>query len=606
MPGPTVDDSRHDGRGASNGEPAQRGDAQDVAPADPRSRAAAWDRLYDAALDEMAVLLREQAKAWAARLDVLRRLDDLSSLGAKAGTAQFPQLEMAGSWQVSQITATRWQGEAARFAEALPRTLAMLTSGDLLEHQAKVLLHRTAHCAVEVARAVEERVLPEGARLCPSDLSVRVDRAVLRIESERAEAAAAEHRRAEAVAQRRTFAKPLPDGMALAGAVLTAEQMVGWQAGMDALERRERIADREAGVDRTAEQRRADLFAALPSMVLAGTAQDRVAVASESSGAGASAARQPWTFGPEQLAAHVVLNVHVPVSTVLDLSREPGSLERYGPVSAEHIRLLRPRSWRRVMVDGASGRPIALDDRPTPVDRDPERARAQVLEMLRPDVVVDADELQHDPSARLARLVDVRDVRCCGPGCSTTRTHRDHLEPHPSGATSARNLGRLSARCHRAKHAEWTLERHPDGSTRWTSPIGRVYDRPSPHAPPPQVDLHAELPPLRPRPVSSLADDQVDTSSRHCADHADGVGPGDVADSFGTGDHADGVSPRALADCIGPRGPADPVGSCDHADDVGVRDPAHRVLSVGDAHDGGDVLPRASTPADLFDDPPPF
>jgi hypothetical protein len=62
--------------------------------------------------------------------------------------------------------------------------------------------------------------------------------------------------------------------MGLAGAVLTAEQLVGWSAGMDSLERRERVADRRAGIDRTAPQRRADLFAALPAMVLAGTAQD--------------------------------------------------------------------------------------------------------------------------------------------------------------------------------------------------------------------------------------------------------------------------------------------------------------------------------------------
>jgi hypothetical protein len=213
-----------------------------------------------------------------------------------------------------------------------------------------------------------------------------------------------------------------------------------------------------------------------------------------------------------------VLNVHVPVSTVLDVSREPGSLERYGPVSAEHVRLLRPHSWRRVMVDSGSGRPIALDDRPTPADPDPERAREQVLEMLRPDVIVDADEPQHDPSARLARLVDVRDVRCCGPGCSSSHTHRDHLTPHPIGATSASNLGRLSPRCHRAKHAGWTLERHRGGSVTWTSPLGRVYDRPSPHAPPPRVDLYAEPPALRPRPALDHRDEPTDSGTGADAD----------------------------------------------------------------------------------------
>jgi hypothetical protein len=40
--------------------------------------------------------------------------------------------------------------------------------------------------------------------------------------------------------------------MALAGARLTPEQATSWAAGMDALERRERLADRAAGVVRRA------------------------------------------------------------------------------------------------------------------------------------------------------------------------------------------------------------------------------------------------------------------------------------------------------------------------------------------------------------------
>ena len=78
-------------------------------------------------------------------------------------------------------------------------------------------------------------------------------------------------------------------------------------------------------------------------------------------------------------------------------------------------------------------------------------------------------------------------------------THRDHADPWPAGPTAAWNLQRLSARCHRAKHAGWRVDRHRDGSVTWHSPLGRTYRRPSPHAPPPQVDLHAELPPRRPR-----------------------------------------------------------------------------------------------------------
>ena len=199
-----------------------------------------------------------------------------------------------------------------------------------------------------------------------------------------------------------------------------------------------------------------------------------------------------------------MLNVHVPVSTVLELSRAPGTLDGYGPVSAEHVRLLRPTAYRRVLVDGRTGRPIALDDRTTPTDPSPDRARAQVQTMLRPAVVVDADEPQHDPSARLARLIDLRDVHCTGPGCSATRTHRDHHDPWPHGPTNARNLGRLSARCHAAKHTGWTLHHHGDGSSTWTSPLHRTYTRPSPHPPPPHIDPYTQPPPLRdhPRPTT--------------------------------------------------------------------------------------------------------
>ena len=457
------------------------------------------DAAYCATLDEVGALLREQARSWARQLRLVAQLETLA-VRARHGTAQFLQLEMAGSWQVGQLTATRWQWESERMHDALPRTLSMLETGELLVHQATALLHRTRHCTPEVARAVEATVLPAGADLVPSDLARRVDRAVLQVESEQADGAAAEQRHADAAAQRHTFAKPLQDGTGLAGAVLTAEQLTAWQQGLDQLERRERLADRAHGVERTAQQRRADLFAALPAMVLAGTAEDRLAADSPARTADLTAGPRPWTLGPEQVAAQVVLHVHVPVSTVLDLSRAPGTLDRYGPVSAEHVRLLRPHSWRRVLVDASSGRPLALDDHPSALAEDPDQARRQVRERLTPEVVTDVEEPQHDPSARLARLVDVRDVHCCGPGCSSTRTHRDHLVPYPEGPTSAANLGRLSPRCHRAKHGGWLLVRHPDGSTTWTSPVGRSYSRPSPHAPPPHVDLHAELPPARPRP----------------------------------------------------------------------------------------------------------
>ena len=151
-------------------------------------------------------------------------------------------------------------------------------------------------------------------------------------------------------------------------------------------------------MQRTADQRRADLFAALPALVL--DARARLA-----------AAGLPVTGSPK-LTPTVVLNVDVPVATVLELSAEPGTMDGYGPISAEHVRLLRPTVLRQILVDDLTGRPVAVDDRTTTVKPDPAAIRAQVLTMLRPEVVTDRAEPRHDPSARLARLVDILTSGC--------------------------------------------------------------------------------------------------------------------------------------------------------------------------------------------------
>ena len=476
-------------------------------------------------LGTVRAALEDEAKGWALQL---AELAALSWRAQRAGAQERRELpmELAGAWRISQLTAERWLGEADRFADALPLALSMLGEGRLLKHQGLAVLHELAPCTAEVARAVEAEVLPAGAELCPSDLRRALKRVRLRIEDERLTAEQAEQQEAEKVGRRRTWTRPTEDGMALAGAVTTPEQNVAWARGMDALERRERLADRAAGIERTAEQRRADLFASLPAIVLAGLAADdrwrtQAGVTggrSPLTGDGAlpgldGPVPPPWVLTPEQIAAQISLNVHVPVATILDLSQEPGSLDGHGPLSAQHVRLVRPKSFRRVMVDAVSGRPVGVDDKPTPAAETDEGRREQVRAMLRPDVIVDADEPQHDPSARLARLIDLRDVHCCGPGCSTRRTDRDHLQPYRAGGpTSAQNLGLVSPRCHSAKHHGWILVRHPDGSATWHSRYHQTYTRPGPWPAPPRVDLYAQPPPRPPRgeSLSPATDDGTD------------------------------------------------------------------------------------------------
>ena len=256
-----------------------------------------------------------------------RCVDEAARAGGGADRA-FVELEIAGSWSVGQATATRLMVEAEHHDRCLPATLALLETGGLLVHQARVLLHLTRAADPALARQVEPEVLAvDGIEaMCPADLRALASRVLLRLEAEAdAGRERAEQRHADAAAQRRTWAKAEQDGMGVAGAVLTAEQLGTWTAGLDALEAQERASDRESGVERTADQRRADLFAALPALVLAARARTR---------------RRRGQQRP--VRPQVVLHVHVPMATVLGLSSESGHLDGYGPISAAHVRALRP------------------------------------------------------------------------------------------------------------------------------------------------------------------------------------------------------------------------------------------------------------------------
>lgn len=81
-------------------------------------------------LDGVQVELEAQARSWGRRVRLLQRWIGLQSDGER-----FDQLELAGSWHISQLTATRWLDESERLTTCLPSTLAGLEAGTLLVHQ---------------------------------------------------------------------------------------------------------------------------------------------------------------------------------------------------------------------------------------------------------------------------------------------------------------------------------------------------------------------------------------------------------------------------------------------------------------------------------------
>ena len=315
--------------------------------------------------DEEGVLLAAleassaaEARRFAEDVDRLVRLERLSVRGGS--TERGLELELAGTLRIGQQAAALRLADARRLHDALPLTLGCLSTGALLLPQARIVLDETRHCSDLVAAAAERRVLAglgrdELAGWTARRLRSRLKAAVLAVEAELEPGETAE-REHSARASRRVVVRPEPDGMASLRALLPAEQLRTFTLGLDQLTARQREADAAAGVERTADQRRADLLALLPSLAL--HALDGTA--------------------PPADGGHpsVVVHVHVPMATALGLSDEPGDLDGYGPVSAGRVRLLLPDArLRRVLVDGRSGRPLHVDSRTT----SPARRRARSL-----------------------------------------------------------------------------------------------------------------------------------------------------------------------------------------------------------------------------------
>ena len=502
-----------------------------------------------AVLDECG---RQEAVLYARRCAQLVASAELSAAAERAdGIPRFLVLDLAGSLRVGQQAADNALGEASWLVEAFPLLLAQLKVGAVLVPQARRVLEHTRGLTLPVAREVDRRLgvlWQDPAGWVGARLTRALTRLVLHAEAD-LDPQAAVRRDATARAGRRVSVRSEPDGMGSLWALLPADKLVLFARGLDALTARQKIADRAAGIVRTADQRRADVLAELPALALHAL-----------TGAGANA-------GPLGRCRHprAVLDVQVPMATLLGHSNAPGTLVGHGPISAHQVRLLLPDAHlRQVLVDRATGQvlrtearlvppategdgsrrrprtvarqrasepepppvqwlggpqdrpdrltahlapsagqaPAASPDTPSPADH------ARLAALVPTDVLVlgDAPEDAYRPSAGLARLVRTRDELCTGPGCAagSTRSDLDHGRPWPHGPTNAHNVRPHSRRCHRAKTLSWTTTRTPDGALHWTSPTGRTYTVPVLWQPAP--DLRPTRPAAPPAPPAEQPD----------------------------------------------------------------------------------------------------
>ena len=227
-------------------------------------------------------------------------------------------------------------------------------------------------------------------------------------------------------------------------------------------------------------------------------------------------ARSQETPADRRLTRPVQLLIHVPVTTALGLSNEPGWLEGYGWINAPHCRQLLPIAELRQVCITTRGQVIDLAERIVRPDPTPTGMRDALVSMAtEPFDITDAASRrvdQHDPTDSIAEFIHVRDMFCDGPLGTlwpARNSDLDHDKPYNAaysetddsaadsgtagGPTAAWNLTARSRRTHRLKHRGWTPWRTATG-TLWFSPAGQIVNVPHHHQPPPGLDEHAQLP----------------------------------------------------------------------------------------------------------------
>lgn len=224
------------------------------------------------------------------------------------------------------------------------------------------------------------------------------------------------------------------------------------------------------------------MLAALPQLALSGLLAGEGAAGADGDVAAqfrAALATAGFRLGGRVRPIQAIILVPGPTAT--GEGQAPAELVGYGTVTAEHARtLLAGAELRRAVVDPDTGRINALDEQVRRPARGQEKAELHRL-LQEPLPEPPPEEPQHDPSPHLSRLIRLRDLTCIGPGTSRSsdRSDLEHLIPWPHGPTSAENLAPVSRFWHRAKQAGWGYRRSRDGTTTWTSRLGRRYRVPA-------------------------------------------------------------------------------------------------------------------------------
>jgi len=364
---------------------------------------------------------RAQARRWARLVEFHRRreADDRVRRAAAPHFALTPRqataLEVSELWGWSEQRARHQLNVALFLSARMPQLWAWCLAGQLDPYLATTIADQARHLlgneldhlrlgerlSVFLARRLRDHDGIDGVAVPVVAVSAKQVRNKLTYEINRLRSGDAEERFRQRYDDRGVRAVDTEDGMAILSIASSVDQVQRAEHRLTLAAKQKRAA----GDPRTVAQLKADLAIDL----LTGTGE----------GAG-----EPV---PVPAYARPIINVTVPIQTLLGIADEPATLSggRVIPAGLARRIAAEPGStWYRMLTDEA-GQLVALSTR------------------------------SYTPTAPIWRQVVAQQTSCYRPQCDrpATECELDHRVPWPAGATSASNLQPACKTDHKAKHS---------------------------------------------------------------------------------------------------------------------------------------------------------
>ena len=425
------------------------------------------------------------------------------------GFSEFAADEVAAELHLTSQSATEQIWYARQVAGQLPRCFAALSAGQIHPVHLRIIQDETVLLSDDDRARADELLAGVAGPLTFGQLRSRAHRLVLKLDPD---AARKRKEQASQDAHVRRFREDSGNAGMEARELPPDEVLASWQHV------EQRALDlRAAGISGTLTDLRVRAYLDLlqerdSRLVPPGPGPDSPPDPGDGSGGPPDPGQGPGGTGPgghphrarpgagPSVAA--LVNILVPVETLLGLSAAPGEAAGYGLLDVADARDLVAAAARHphtrwcvtaVHPDGtAAAHGCARGRHPPPgtstgPDPPPGSAVRDYLASLRIRMTPiarghcdhDRAETGYQPSRALQHLVKVRNTRCTAPGCGrpASRCDLDHtLAWDQGGLTCECGLAPLCRHHHRCKQNQgWKIEQTSPGILRWRTPAGRTY-----------------------------------------------------------------------------------------------------------------------------------